>query len=189
MKRGPKPLTHKVCPWCGIKKPRADYFKKLTSISHKCKPCTLEEIRKRQTLYYGRYEEQHNAWRRRRYAKDPAFRDRIATQKSERYERLKEGINEARRLRWATDPLNPARKHNRNHNVQQRSPQWADQDAIMEFYWNCPDGFEVDHIIPLRGIIDGRKVTGLHVHHNLQYLTKQENRRKHCRISESDIPA
>ncbi len=55
-----------------------------------------------------------------------------------------------------------------------RMPAWADTKAIREFYKNCPEGYEVDHIIPLRG----ETVCGLHVLSNLQYLPMEENRRK-----------
>lgn len=55
-----------------------------------------------------------------------------------------------------------------------RTPGWADLKAIEEFYINCPEGYEVDHIIPLHG----KDVSGLHVIDNLQYLTKEENRKK-----------
>jgi hypothetical protein len=55
-----------------------------------------------------------------------------------------------------------------------RTPAWADLNAIAEVYRNCPQGMEVDHIVPLQG----RTVSGLHVHWNLQYLTKSENCRK-----------
>lgn len=55
-----------------------------------------------------------------------------------------------------------------------RTPKWADLEAIKQFYINCPDGYEVDHIIPLRG----KTVSGLHVIDNLQYLTAKENRKK-----------
>lgn len=56
----------------------------------------------------------------------------------------------------------------------QRTPIWADLEAIKEVYKNCPVGHEIDHIIPLRG----NNVSGLHVFENLQYLTQTENRKK-----------
>jgi 5-methylcytosine-specific restriction endonuclease McrA len=65
-----------------------------------------------------------------------------------------------------------ARKYQANK--LKRTPAWADLEAIELFYLNCPDGYEVDHIIPLQG----KKVSGLHVLDNLQYLTMYENRSK-----------
>ncbi len=56
----------------------------------------------------------------------------------------------------------------------QRTPKWADLSKIREFYFKCPRGLEVDHIIPLRGSI----VSGLHIIDNLQYLSPQENKKK-----------
>jgi hypothetical protein len=53
----------------------------------------------------------------------------------------------------------------------QRIPPWADLEAIKEFYLNRPDGYHVDHIVPLRG----KEVSGLHVLENLQYLPAKEN--------------
>lgn len=55
-----------------------------------------------------------------------------------------------------------------------RVPAWADKEAIAEFYANCPEGYEVDHIIPLLG----EMVSGLHVLGNLQYLTEAQNSSK-----------
>lgn len=46
---------------------------------------------------------------------------------------------------------------------------------IGEFYKNCPDGYEVDHIIPV-------SKGGLHNMSNLQYLTCQENRQKSAKL-------
>ena len=56
----------------------------------------------------------------------------------------------------------------------QRTPPWADLEAIKTFYLNCPPGYQVDHIIPLQG----KYVSGLHVRENLQYLTKSGNCKK-----------
>lgn len=56
-----------------------------------------------------------------------------------------------------------------------QTPKWADRSKIREIYVNRPDGCHVDHIIPLRG----KKVSGLHVENNLQYLPIAENMKKH----------
>tara|TARA_B110000211_G_scaffold32111_1_gene32514 strand:- start:734 stop:1270 length:537 start_codon:yes stop_codon:yes gene_type:complete len=56
----------------------------------------------------------------------------------------------------------------------QRTPAWADLEAIKQFYINCPKGYHVDHIVPLQGV----NISGLHVLNNLQYLTKSENCKK-----------
>lgn len=52
-----------------------------------------------------------------------------------------------------------------------RTPKWADLSRIKQFYMNCPEGMEVDHIVPLQG----DNVSGLHMIENLQYLSKAEN--------------
>lgn len=58
--------------------------------------------------------------------------------------------------------------------VNQQTPKWANKEAIVTFYKNCPKGYHVDHIIPL----NGKNVSGLHTLENLQYLSATENLRK-----------
>lgn len=55
-----------------------------------------------------------------------------------------------------------------------RTPPWANVAKIKEIYSKCPEGFHVDHILPLRGEL----VSGLHVENNLQYLPALENIKK-----------
>lgn len=52
-----------------------------------------------------------------------------------------------------------------------RTPSWANLDKIKQIYLECPSGYHVDHIIPLRGI----NASGLHIETNLQYLPAKEN--------------
>jgi len=59
----------------------------------------------------------------------------------------------------------------RKRRKEQSIPSWADEKAIISFYKNCPKGYHVDHIVPLKG----KYVCGLHVLNNLQYLTIEEN--------------
>lgn len=56
-----------------------------------------------------------------------------------------------------------------------QTPDNVDIKALQQFYLNCPDGHEVDHIIPV-------SKGGLHCLENLQYLTVSENRRKSNKI-------
>lgn len=52
---------------------------------------------------------------------------------------------------------------------------WSDLEEISKYYSKCPEGYQVDHIVPLQG----NNVSGLHVINNLQYLTKEDNLKKH----------
>lgn len=60
---------------------------------------------------------------------------------------------------------------NRRAYILKRTPTWANLDKIRMIYKNCPEGYHVDHIVPLKG----RLVSGLHIDYNLQYLSAKDN--------------
>lgn len=57
----------------------------------------------------------------------------------------------------------------------QQTPENADIPMMQKIYQQCPEGYEVDHVIPL-------SKGGLHHQDNLQYLTVSENRKKSNKI-------
>lgn len=59
-----------------------------------------------------------------------------------------------------------------------RCVKWEDKELLVQFYNNCPEGYHVDHELPLKGEL----VSGLHVLLNLQYLSAEENLQKGNRI-------
>jgi hypothetical protein len=58
--------------------------------------------------------------------------------------------------------------------LRKATPKWTDKTEIRAFYESKPEGYEVDHVVPIRG----KNVCGLHVPDNLQYLTAEANRTK-----------
>lgn len=104
----------------------------------------------------------------------------------DRYEKKGESIR-ARSREWKK--LNPG-KQNANTAMRaaiklQATPKWLTREQIEEikqFYINCPKGYQVDHIYPLRSKI----VCGLHVPWNLQYLPAKENLKKGNRLIRED---
>lgn len=81
---------------------------------------------------------------------------------------------------WRTENKSAVTAHSNKRRAAklQRTPAWANLEAIAEIYKNCPSNKVVDHIYPLQG----EEVSGLHVAGNLQYLTLVENSTKHNKV-------
>jgi hypothetical protein len=187
--RGRVPFTEKVCPACGLVKLRSEYYKKLETVSYRCKPCSNTLSAKRKLANPKKYplDAKHGAAKKARYAVDPEYRAKISAQKKAGRDANVDNINAARRERYENDPSHRARCLTANKRLHDATPPWSDLAAIREVYKACPKGYHVDHIIPIKGRIDGRRVSGLHVAYNLQHLTAKENQKKHCFITEADL--
>lgn len=120
-----------------------------------------DEIRRRNRLAVKKYRESHIE-QRLEYGK--LYRD------------ANRDITRAASRNWQKNNLWRARAHaNKRHATKLRAcPAWVDTAILLSIYQRCPVGYEVDHEIPLVH----PDVCGLHVPCNLQYLTREENRRK-----------
>jgi hypothetical protein len=90
-----------------------------------------------------------------------------------------EDHEKARAAKWKKDNRGRvnANTANRRARLLQATPPWLTTEhkkKIREFYEACPDGYQVDHIEPLKG----KNACGLHVPWNLQYLTALDNNKK-----------
>lgn len=85
------------------------------------------------------------------------------------------------RKEWYQNHKEETIEQNRNYRLRliRAIPKWADIAKIRQVYLSRPEGYHVDHIIPLKGEV----VCGLHVHNNLQYMTPYENLSKGNRYS------
>ena len=146
----------KFCKWCNKNKKLFSFKKHNHSsdgLSPRCEEC--------QRVYYKQYREKNKERIKKHNAKwTNKNKGKIAKTKRKWRDQNKNKYN-------AAHALIRARKLN-------TTPAWADKKQIQEFYQKCPPGYEVDHIVPL----NGKNVCGLHVLNNLQYLTKNQNRRK-----------
>ena len=110
-----------------------------------------------------------------RYASDKncVFCKIVRRKDPERWEREK-----AWQRQYVKTPFGRAYKNafnaHRRHLKETQTPSWADLDAIREFYENCPEGYQVDHIIPLKNGV----FPSFHSLENLQYLPARENTSK-----------
>ncbi len=66
-------------------------------------------------------------------------------------------------------------KRQLNKKLSEKDLSFEEKQLIGQFYKNCPEGYEVDHIHPI-------SKGGKHRLSNLQYLTRADNMRKYDKI-------
>ena len=112
-----------------------------------------------------RYKANRKAWKE-------ANLEKVKANRKAYYEANREKERNAHQ-NWAR--ANPekvrARAAKRRAAKLQATPAWADLKKIEEIYLNCPPGYHIDHVFPLKSPI----MCGLHTELNLQYLPAKEN--------------
>jgi len=139
-----------------------------------CYECHLERGRTDAAReYYSDYREKnresisvrHKRWREENPHKVVEYNRKWRAENPEKIAEMDRSWNDRNRAR------KNAHRAMRRARLAQRTPPWADLEAIAFFYECRPEGCHVDHIIPLRG----KNISGLHVEANLQWLPAEEN--------------
>lgn len=160
-------MSEKECTRCHVTKPISDFpwgkDRRLVaggSYKSQCKACANERAKTWQAKNYDRAFANQKRWR------------------EENYEQWRESNDAANKRRWDA--------------IKAQTPPWADVTKIEEVYAaaralrEAGHDAEVDHIVALQGV----DACGLHVHWNLQIVTRKANLQKRNRSNHDayDVP-
>jgi len=181
-------MQTKVCTKCGEEKELTEFYKNKLGkfgVKSRCKICVSgwrKNYYKENPEYFKNYYKEN---REKMLGDNKKWRKE---NRKDRLEYLKNYYKENREemLEYMKDwrKENPEKSRvylaNRRAMKLQATPPWLCENLdceLSKIYANCPEGYHVDHIVPLKG----KTVSGLHVPWNLQYLTPEENLSKNNR--------
>lgn len=149
-------IRTKSCTKCKIVKNHAEFGKRAShksGLQSHCKSCNIIIVREWDKANPKARNAIRSKWRENN-------RDRARD-----YRKNNRGLQNATTVKRRAQKLNA-------------TPAWAEIEQIKQFYRDCPNGYHVDHIIPLQG----DNVSGLHVLSNLCYLPIVSNCSKGNRV-------
>lgn len=179
----------KICSKCGDNLPIDEFHKnnnRISGLVSSCKKCygvyyeeNAEEIKERVRIYGENHKDEKSKSSKTYYKEHKENYTNNAKKWVSNNPEKRKVIQKEYTQR--NRPAKTARTAKYRATKIQATPKWLSQDQIDEmkrFYENCPKGYEVDHIVPLRG----KDVRGLHVPWNLQYLSAADNNKKGNRM-------
>ena len=172
---GPNKPKERACTDCGVD----ITFTYKAKHGERCKECVAKYMAEYRAANSSRIAAKKKAWAEAN-REHKAMQDRGYAQANPEKRRVA-------RVKWANanpDKDRAAKATNRAERLM-RAPPWANRERVEAYYNVCAffnevNGFvkyHVDHVIPLKG----KKVSGLHVHNNLQVILAKENLRKGAR--------
>ena len=182
----------KSCSLCAAVKPLEDFSPQSNGPKGRrsaCKVC-MRDVKKREyaadplagvtsTEKSKRFRAENPDYDKKYYKDNREIR---LTQKRLCDERYKEKRCEERRQYRLTHPAIFSYYSSQRRAAELRASFPQFNDEIKGFYATRPEGFHVDHIVPLQG----KNVCGLHVPWNLQHLPAAENLSKSNKLMENN---
>jgi 5-methylcytosine-specific restriction endonuclease McrA len=166
----------KTCKKCGVEKP-IDNFNKHAKTKDNLQPYCKECNSKITKQHYLDNKDKVDK-RNKEYNKK--HKEKIVAYSKQWYENNKDLVLERCSLHYKHNKGSyRAKDRKRQLSKLLRTPSWADFERIKSYYNVCAffneingyTKYHVDHIIPLQG----KNVSGLHVHTNLQIIPAKEN--------------
>ena len=159
----------KQCRVCNQTKPLDCFYKHSTGRDGYRNNCITCEKSRRKLSYQERFRDDYIARAQKNYE---ANKEKVLKRTKEWYQKDLEKNRKVRRDYYKNNKgLCRSLIIERKAHVKRATPKWANRKELAGIYQNCPQGYHVDHVIPLRG----ENVSGLHVPQNLQYLPATEN--------------
>jgi hypothetical protein len=171
--------TNKVCKCCKESKALSEFYFNKTKKTYfsECKVCNKNRSTKWNKQNAEKYKDNCKKHKQENPEKYKAYKAKEYAKNKDAYARYRKNYASSKHGRGIRQALERERQLRKT----KATPPWLTKEQrrqMQEIYINRPQGYHVDHIMPL----NGKNSCGLHVPWNLQYLPALENIKKRNKI-------